>query len=677
MKPNKPSFIFPLSVIVAMVSLYFSTLSPLVLMLVPLYVSAFLFRGRIARDSGAIWGARLFLYALCAVVGRAPASSFFYLNNQAYVTMGLVLGAEIILQTFRQPPQGFKFDPLSLLVSGLLFAVGFSVSYSPALWISAPLWMFLTLFAMGDVREDAPRIGILARVKQLGLVLIAVCAGFLGHSALTSNRGALTALSARLLSNSNVHVSEAGVADAPQMSSGFNANASTSRLLRISGSLGDSHLRAAAFPDYSNGNWGPAMSARQIVPALPDQTREQKSALTGNFKDNAIRTDWNARITVLRDANKLVFAPLNSAALVPLPAQGSDSFNWHRFDGPLEVDGETPLSYALVDSKTDTQGVQTDQGPLCVSLDPNSLDVKDKRYIEHPELLEQDRQYLQEQRDRLLVVPDEIDPQVKELALTITKGAGTQQAKIDAIGKYLLSNYKYSMNFQRGNQDPVSDFLLHKKSAHCQYFAASAVMLMRCVGIPSRYVSGFWAHENAPDGSTVVRGRDAHAWAEAFVDGTGWVTVETTPPDGRADPKVNPLTTWQKWQERIEDTWTRIRNWFGHLSALQILGMMLVMLALWSLERWRQARKKAHALPAKPVPPLELQPLARGFERALQKRGITLVDGKTWSEILPNEWQTEREWVELYNVARFDQRDETRLRVLTDKLRELEKAKRN
>jgi len=677
MKPNKPSVLFILSAVVAMVSLYFSTMSPLVLMLVPLYVLPFVFRKRLARDSGAIWGGRLFLYALCAVVGRAPAQSFLYFGYQAYVTMGLVLGAELILQTFREPPQGFKFDPLLFLVSGLLFAVGFSVSYSPALWISAPLWMFLTLLAMGDVREDAPRIGMLARVKQLGLVLIAVCAGFLGHSALTSNRNALMALSAKIITNSSVHVSEAGVADAPQMSSGFNANASTSRLLRITGSLGDSHLRAAAFPDYKNGSWGPAMSARLVVPALPDQTREQKSAITGNIKDNAFRTDWNAKITVLRDSNKVVFAPLNSAALVPLPNEGAADFNWHRFDGPLQVDGETPLSYALVDSKTDTQGVQTQQGPLCVSLDPNALDVKDKRYIEHPELLEQDRKDLVKARERLLVVPDEIDPQVKDLAFTITKGAHTQQEKIDTISKYLLSNYKYSMNFQRGNQDPVSDFLLNKKSAHCQYFAASAVMLMRCVGIPARYVSGFWAHETAPDGSTIVRGRDAHAWAEGFVDGTGWVTVETTPPDGRADPAVNPLSSWQKFQERLEDTWTRIRNWFGHLSALQILGLMLIMLALWSLERWRQARKRARALPAKPQPPLELQPLARGFERTLQKRGITLVDGKTWSEILPNEWQIEREWVELYNVARFDERDENQLRVLTDKLRELEKAKRN
>jgi len=651
MKPNQPSFLFITSVLVAVVSLFFTTLSPLVLALVPLVVLPLVFKGRVPRDSAGIWGGRLALYAICAVVGRAPLHSYFFFASQAFVTLGLILGGELVLQSFREPPRGFKFDPLMFLVSGLLFAIGFSsFSYAPHLWITGPLWMFLTLFALNDVREDAPRVGFLTRVRQFGLIAIAVCGGFLGHSALTANRGALTALSARLLQNSSVSVSEAGVADAPQMSSGFNNNANTSRLLRITGNLTDSHLRAAAFDQYARGTWGPAISRRTIEPALPKETKEQKSAITGNVADNGFRTDWKAKITVLRDSNKVAFAPLNVAALVPL--EGTNSFDWSRFAGPIQVSDSPPFSFGIVESQTAFAGMLTAQGPLCVAPDA-------------------------QQRESLLTVPDEIDPRVKTLAQTITKSARTPEDKVVAVREYLLKHYKYSMDFQKGSQDPISDFLLNKKSAHCQYFAASAVMLLRSVGVPARYATGFWAHEQGDDGSLIVRGRDAHAWCEAYIDKVGWLNVEATPPDGRADPRANPISAWQKFQEKIEDTWARVRNWFGNLSALQILGLMSVMLAVWVLERWRQARKKARALPTKPLPPLELQPLARGFERALQKRGITLADGKTWSETLPNEWQTEREWVELYNRARFDQRDETRLQVLTDKLRELERVRRN
>ena len=315
--------------------------------------------------------------------------------------------------------------------------------------------MFLTLLSLGQVREDAPRVGALARVRQLGLIAIAVCGGFLAHSGISAHRGDITSLGARWLQDQHVQVSTAGVADAPEMSSSFNANASTSRLLRITGSLGDSHLRAAAFDQYKRATWGPPISGREIAPALPDQTREQRSAITGNPKDNEFRTDLSAKITVLQDTGKVVFAPLNSAALVP--GEGANSFDWNRFSGPLEVGDPAPFTYGLVESKTDVGGVQTAQGPLCVAPDD-------------------------EQRARLLEVPDDIDPRVKTLAQRITKGTATQPEKIEAVTNYLLKNYKYSLTFVRSQQDPVSDFLLNKKSAHCQYFAASAVMLLRLGG---------------------------------------------------------------------------------------------------------------------------------------------------------------------------------------------------
>ncbi len=100
---------------------------------------------------------------------------------------------------------------------------------------------------------------------------------------------------------------------------------------------------------------------------------------------------------------------------------------------------------------------------------------------------------------------------------------------------------------------------------------------------------------------------------------------------------------------------------------------MLGILGLWGLERWRQARKRARQAPQKPMPPMELQPLARGFERALRKRGITLLDGQTWSEVVPPEWSAGRNFVEGYNAARFQPRDENQLRDLTAKLREMQK----
>lgn len=694
MKPTQPSLVFVTSVVVALVSLFFSTLSPLPLALIPIYLSTLLIRARMPRDSPLAWGGRLVIYAGAAIIGRAPIHQAYYYGVGAFITMGLILGGELILQSFREPPKGYKFDPLQLIVSCLLFLVG-AGTFAPQaflsahLWIAAPLWMFLTLLSLSDVREDAPPLNALARLKQGALLLIAVCGGYLAHSGLQNNRAALASIGSKLLSQARPNVAEVGIADAPQMGSSFNTSASTSRLLRISGSLSDSHLRVGAFDEYVNGTWGPALSKRTVGSALPKETREEKGALLTQaqidrdpIKAKETRTDWDAKITVLRPTNFNVVAPLNASALIPIATEGSESFNWNRFSGPLQVDSEPPLTYGIVNSRTDLRGIETEQGPLCVSLDPNSLQLapdarKSPLFQTQLRLLLKDRQELAGQREKLLDVPDSIEPGVVELARRVTRGANTPVQKIEKINSYLLKNYKYSLEFVRGTQDPVSDFLLNKKSAHCQYFAAATVMMLRSVGVPARYASGFWAHEAAGDGTTIVRGRDAHAWCEAYVEKIGWINVESTPPSGRADPRANPLSWWQIQMERLEDTWARIRFWFGNLSALQITGIMLVVLAIWGAERFRQARKRARNLPQRPLPPLELQPLARGFEATLRKRGITLLDGQTWSEVVPPSWNEGRDFIEGYNLARFHERDEERLRDLTGKLRAIERAKRN
>ena len=78
--------------------------------------------------------------------------------------------------------------------------------------------------------------------------------------------------------------------------------------------------------------------------------------------------------------------------------------------------------------------------------------------------------------------------------------------------------------------------------------ARDARVLLRCVGVPARYVVGYYAHESAEPGVTVVRQQDAHAWTEAWIEGVGWYTIEPTSgrielPDG-ADPVAREERLW-------------------------------------------------------------------------------------------------------------------------------------
>lgn len=65
---------------------------------------------------------------------------------------------------------------------------------------------------------------------------------------------------------------------------------------------------------------------------------------------------------------------------------------------------------------------------------------------------------------------------------------------------------------------PVDEFIFDTRAGFCEHYASAFVVLMRAAGIPARVVTGYLGGEmNA--GYMIVRQSDAHAWAEAFIDG--------------------------------------------------------------------------------------------------------------------------------------------------------------
>lgn len=76
--------------------------------------------------------------------------------------------------------------------------------------------------------------------------------------------------------------------------------------------------------------------------------------------------------------------------------------------------------------------------------------------------------------------------------------------------------------------DPVLYFLNESRRGYCMHYASAATLLLRSMGIPARYVSGFTA-VSVPDKEVDVPDRAAHAWVEVWLDGFGWYPVEVTP----------------------------------------------------------------------------------------------------------------------------------------------------
>lgn len=71
-------------------------------------------------------------------------------------------------------------------------------------------------------------------------------------------------------------------------------------------------------------------------------------------------------------------------------------------------------------------------------------------------------------------------------------------------------------------------FLEESDTGYCVHFATATAVLLRSIGIPARYVTGYLVQTKA-NTATNVRLRDAHAWVEIYDALNGWLTVDPTP----------------------------------------------------------------------------------------------------------------------------------------------------
>ena len=73
-----------------------------------------------------------------------------------------------------------------------------------------------------------------------------------------------------------------------------------------------------------------------------------------------------------------------------------------------------------------------------------------------------------------------------------------------------------------------------RPTGYSVHYATLTTLLLRCCGIPARYVEGYVVTrqqaEALSDGAQLtLTQRAAHAWAEYYLDGVGWIPFDTVP----------------------------------------------------------------------------------------------------------------------------------------------------
>jgi len=98
-----------------------------------------------------------------------------------------------------------------------------------------------------------------------------------------------------------------------------------------------------------------------------------------------------------------------------------------------------------------------------------------------------------------------------------------------ALQMFRQQPFRYTLEPPLLGRDSVDDFLFESRAGFCEHYASAFAVLMRALGIPARIVTGYQGGERNPvDGYWLVRQADAHAWAEVWVAGRGWVRVDPT-----------------------------------------------------------------------------------------------------------------------------------------------------
>ncbi len=144
--------------------------------------------------------------------------------------------------------------------------------------------------------------------------------------------------------------------------------------------------------------------------------------------------------------------------------------------------------------------------------------------------------------------------------------SGSTQEIIRQLRDYFQQNFPYTLSpgITPRRKDFVNYFLTEKQKGYCAHYASAAVLILRHMGIPARYVEGYAvdAIEVAEDGTLTdldaahyydrtgigpantsseilppqqsvisydVSDGNAHAWVEVYDENLGWCAVEMTP----------------------------------------------------------------------------------------------------------------------------------------------------
>jgi len=119
------------------------------------------------------------------------------------------------------------------------------------------------------------------------------------------------------------------------------------------------------------------------------------------------------------------------------------------------------------------------------------------------------------------------DRDIANTAKAIVNNTRYESAAVTSLMLWVSDNLKYDSNVTKHD----ASWTFHNKRGTCENYAHLSLALLRSVGIPARYVSGYLADgEINVDGYATTYGYQwesgPHSWIEVFYPDIGWVPYE-------------------------------------------------------------------------------------------------------------------------------------------------------
>ncbi len=313
------------------------------------------------------------------------------------------------------------------------------------------------------------------------------------------------------------------------------------------------YFRGPVLSDYDGQRWRadaftpPADDAEAGEPATPLYRYEMTL--------EPLRTPW---LPLLEGTRRV---PQLNPPLPAMPGRPDQAGQW-RLPRP-------------VDERVQLQAEADLQGPPAARLRPFEL----RRLLALPAGRHQrTRAWAQALRDR---------PELRDAAPAVLAEA--------VLGHIRRAPFVYTLEPGIYPVDPVDEFWLDRREGFCEHYAAAFVVVMRALGVPARIVTGYQGSDFLPqDGYLVVRQSHAHAWAEYWQAGRGWIRADPTaavaperirrsqalqPPPGLLGGALEAVSPdlrqrLRRWAEVLDNRWNQWVLGYGRRTQFDLLGQL-------------------------------------------------------------------------------------------------------